>query len=396
MRQHERGGQNGRGTSSDREGDPLTRRDLVRRAGTMGVGLAGLPALLAACGGGESGGGAGAGASGASLEEPASKPAKIVMRTWGDPWQSTYADGPIQAFTQKTGIPVQVDTSDYTQMQSKVRAAVRAKRRPPVDLVLTIEPEAYLANVQKLSVPFDPSLLTNAGGLPAFAKPPGGALSYVNVVSYTFPLVYVKKRVTLPQDLSWNELWDPRFRGRVFVSNNPASLILPTAKMLGVDVVNDDLTPVYDKLRELRPNIAGVGDDEEFISLADRGQIDLGVNLAAVAAEVDGLAWRVPKEGQYLSFESLYVPRGLPAPETYYAQLLANEVLAAKAQSAIADGILEVPVNPDATLPERMKGDPAFPFTPQEFEQYGLVPSIEVLARKRESWTSSYNAAVSA
>lgn len=393
MQRDEQGEQQGLDVRDEGRDDPLTRRQLVRRAGVVGAGLAGLPAVLAACGGGGSGGAASTAASGA-LAKPASKPSKIVIRTWGDPWQSTYTQGPARAFTQKTGIPVQFDTSDYTQTQAKVREAVRAGRRPPVDLVLTIEPEAYLANVQGLSVPFDAKLLSNAASLPAFAKPPGGKLSYVNVVSYSAPLAYVKSKVTLPQSLSWNELWKPQYRKQVFVQINPAILMVPVAKMLGLDVTKDDLTPVYNKLRQLRPNIAGIGDDSEYISFAQRGQIELGAELAGVAASVKGLAWRVPREGQYLAFESLYVPRGLPEPATYYAQLLANEVLTAESQTRIAKGILEVPVNTAATLPAVMKGDPAFPFTPAQFKRYGLLPPIEVLARKRDQWVSSYNAAV--
>lgn len=376
----------GRAEGDDRS---LTRRELVERAGMLGAGAIGLPGILAACGG-SSGGGK---SSSASLSKPATKPSQIVIRTWGDPWQKTYAAGAVKDFTAKTGIPVKFDTSDYSQLQAKVREAVRAGRRPPVDLMLTIEPEAYLSNVQKLSVPFDGKLVPNAKSLPAFARSPGDGLSYLNVVSYSFPLVYVKTRVSLPKSVSWGELWKPKYRGRVFMSNNPPAMILPTAKMLGVDI-SGDITPVFDKLRQLRPNIAAVGDDAEFISLVQRGQVDLGPQLVAVAAEVKNLGWVVPKEGEYVPFESLYVPRGVPKASVYYAQVLANEILSSASQSAIAKGILEVPVNPAATLPSSMKGDPAFPFTPAEFKRYGIIPPIELIARKREEWVSGYNAAI--
>jgi spermidine/putrescine-binding protein len=372
---------------------PLSRRQVVGGAAALGAGLAGLPAILAACGGGSS---SGQKATSAGLTKPTSKPSGIVIRTWGDPWQSTYTAGPVAAFTRKTGIPVQFDTSDYPQAQAKVLQAVRSGQQPSVGLMLTIEPEAYLANVQGISVPFDPRLLTNAAGFPSFAKPPGGKLAYVNVVSYTFPLVYVTKRVTLPKKLSWNELWKPQYRNRVFAQINPLALMAPIARMLGINLATGDLTPVFDRLKQLRPNIAAVGDDSQFISFAQRGQIDLGPSLVATSALVKGLAWRVPREGQYLAFESLYVPRGLPAPETYYAQVLANEVLSAQSEALIAKNILEVPVNPQASLPASMKGDPAFPFTPAQFKKLGLLPPIELLARKRAEWVSLYNAAIGA
>ena len=71
--------------------------------------------------------------------EPATKPERLVVRTWGGPWRTTYADSVAASFTAKTGIPVEFDVTDFNEVQVKIAQSVGAGTRPPVDVVLTIE-----------------------------------------------------------------------------------------------------------------------------------------------------------------------------------------------------------------------------------------------------------------
>lgn len=370
----------------------MSRRDLLRAgiAGTAGL-------ALAACS--SKGGGGAPGTPSASVgggvQVPSTKPSTITVRTWGDPWQATYTKGPAQAFTQKTGIGVQFDLSDYLAIQSKVRQSLAAGQRPPVDVVLTDVSSAIAASAQGISVALDPRIMTNFQTLSSVGRPTGGSTAYVNPTSYSQPIVYATDRVTLPASISWEELWNPKYKGRLFVTSTPESLMLPTAKLLGIDVATDDLTPVWNKIAELKPNIAATGDEEEFISGIQRGQFDLGITLAAVAVDVKGLKWIVPSEGIVVSFESFFVPRGLPDDVTYWAQVFVNEALSARAQSILAAGLNEVPTNPRATLPSLMRGDPAFPFTENEIQKYAIVEDAELFARNQDQWQAAYTAAIS-
>ena len=76
---------------------------------------------------------------------PATKPDRLIVRTWGGPWRSSYEAAAAASFTAKTGIPVEFDVTDFNEIQVKVGQAVSAKARPPVDVVLTIETMAYAA-----------------------------------------------------------------------------------------------------------------------------------------------------------------------------------------------------------------------------------------------------------
>ena len=324
---------------------------------------------------------------------PATKPDRLVVRTWGGPWRTTYGEGPAASFTAKTGIPVEFDVTDFNEIQVKIRQSVSAGRRPPVDVVLTIEAMAYSAQVQNIATPLDPHLLTNAEALSPVARPEG-ATAYINVSTYSQPIVYDPKQVDFPARISWEEIFKPDYAGKLFVTNTFPSLLFPVARMLGLDPVRDDLTPAFAKIAELKPNIAATGDEEEFIAGIEAGEISLGITLAATALEIEGLKWIVPEEGAVVSSESLYVPVGLPEDVTYWAQVFVDEVLSAENQSRIAAGIGEAPVNLEAKLPDFMTGDPAFPVTAEDIARYGIVVPVEVEARNRDRWQAAYTAAI--
>jgi len=369
-----------------------TRRSWRPSGRLLFLGLA-LVLVAAACGGDDDTAATQAPAAAADDSTEPAKPDRLIVRTWGDPWQSTYSEGPAAAFTAKTGIPVEFDLTDYNEIQAKVQQAVSAGQRPPVDVVLSIESTTFLAQVQGISAPLDRALLTNLADTSSLAMPPG-ATNYVNVATYSQPIVYDPARVDIPADISWEEIFDSKYAGSLFVTSTPDSLLFPVAKMLGLDIENDDLTPAFDKIAELSANIVATGDEEEFIAGMDSGEIDLGITLVATALELDGLAWVVPSEGATVQLESLWVPADLPDNVTYWATVFINEVLSAESQSAIAENIGEGPVNLKATIPDFMVGDPAFPASQEDLDKYAIVVSAEVVAQNKDAWQAAYSAAI--
>lgn len=325
--------------------------------------------------------------------EPATKPERLIVRTWGGPWRTTYGENVAASFTAKTGIPVEFDVTDYNEIQVKIGQSVSAGSRPPVDVVLTIESMAYAAQVQNLSAPIDPFMINSRDELSSVAIPKG-ATNYINVSTYSQPIVYDPKRVTLPESISWAEIFDPKYADKLFVTNTFPSLLFPVAKMLGLDYQTDDLTPAFEKIAELKGNIASAGDEEEFIAGMESGEISIGVTLAATALELEGLKWIVPKEGVVVSSESLYVPAGLPEDVSYWAQVFIGEALSAENQAHIAAGIGEAPVNLQAKVPDFMQGDAAFPITEADIARYGIVVPVETEARNKDRWQAAYAAAI--
>lgn len=369
------------GSRAPRQGADVSRRTVLASGGAF--------ALASACGGGAEPAG-----SGQLSGKPSTKPKELLVRTWGDPWQSSYANGPGKAFTQATGIPVRFDTSDYREMQAKVRQAVGSNRRPPVDVVVTIEELAFAASVQRLSTPLDPKVVKNFEVLNPSGRPRQGT-GYVNAYSYSQPIVYAKDRVQFPSGISWSELWKPTYRGRLFVTSTYTSLLFPTAKLLGLQPGKDDLKPAFDRIAQLRPNLVAAGDEEEFISGIASKEFDAGITLTGTALGNDNLAWVVPQEGSVVSFEALYVPRGLPADTTYYAQVFIDTVLEAAVLTDLAAALGQVPTNPRSKPDQRFLSDPAaFPFTQEDFDKYAILVPPDVSLRNGDAWQAAYSAAI--
>ncbi len=331
-------------------------------------------------------------ASGA-VAEPDQKPDRLIVRTWGGGWKDAYLNGAAASFTAKTGIPVEIDVTSFLEIQSKIQQSVSANQRPPVDVVLTIGPLAYTAQAQGISIPLDAHILTNLDQLSSIGQPEG-VTNYVNVSTYSQPIIYNPELVDMPETVSWEEIFKSEYAGKLFVTNTYSSLMYPVAKMMGLDVASDDLTPVFDKIAELKDNISAAGDEEEFVAGIEAGEVTIGITLAATALEVGGLEWVVPEEGALVGTESFYVPVGLPDDVSYWAQVFINETIDAQNQGALAAAIGESPVNVNATIPDFMVGDPAFPVTNEDIEKYGIVIPVDLDARNRDRWQAAYSAAI--
>ena len=66
---------------------------------------------------------------------PPEKPAKIVMRAWGEPYSTSLAATAGASFTAKTGIPVEFDLTDFPEMKAKIDRSDDSapKRLPPAE-----------------------------------------------------------------------------------------------------------------------------------------------------------------------------------------------------------------------------------------------------------------------
>ena len=118
------------GEQGSRREYAVTRRDLLRAGAMFGPSL-----VLARCGGDDS---APSEPRGARFQTPKTKPDKLVVRSWGDPWSEGIQESAGNAFTADTGIEIEFDTSDIGEIQTKVQQAIDAGQRPPVDVVYTI------------------------------------------------------------------------------------------------------------------------------------------------------------------------------------------------------------------------------------------------------------------
>lgn len=370
----------------------VSRRRILQSGMAAGVGLA-----LAACGDDSGGSSTSSASSGAKV--PKTKPDQLVVRAWGDPWSTNIQKYAGAAFTAETGIKVKYDLSDAGEIQAKVKRAIAAGKRPPVDVVYTIATQAYTADVQKLLVPLNPEIVTNFDLLTEPGKPVNGT-TYANLYSYSMPVIFNPKETSFAEGASWAELADPKYKGGIIAGTGFQAMVYPYAKMLGVDLAKDDLQPVWDQIAKLQPNVAVVGDDTVFIETMKSGDGTIGSALVGDALAVrDGgvnVKWVVPKEGAGLLADSMYVCKGLPDDVTYYAQVFINKVIDAKIQTQWCEKVGTVPTNKNAKPAEFMLGDPAFPFTDEEIAKYAIPEPVAVVAENFDAWNTEYTAVIQA
>lgn len=367
----------------------LSRRSLLTAGAALGAGFA-----LGGCGGDSKKAATG---SQTSLSQPTTKPDRLVVRAWGDPWSTSIQKYAGSAFTDQTGIPIKYDLSDAGEVQAKIKQALDAGQRPPVDAVYTIGTLAYTASVQKLLVPLDTDVVTNFELLTKPGYPVDGT-DYVNLYTYLMPMMFNPKRTSFEAGQSWMTLSDSKYDGILYAGSGFQAMTYPIAVALGIDMANDDMQPVWDAIAKFRPNVSAIGDDTTFIETMKSGNTAIGSALVGDGLAVkDGgtdVEWVVPKEGGSLLADSIYVCAGIPDDVAYYAQVFVNHLIDAKLQSEWCAPVATVPTNKNATPAPFMKGDPAFPFTDEELAQYAVIEPVEVVAEKFDEWNTAYTAVI--
>jgi putative spermidine/putrescine transport system substrate-binding protein len=240
----------------------LTRRALLRRGAVFGVGLAGVPALLAACGGDDGGDGGGGGGNGDAAAEPPESGADIdlaeleanakeegVLNTIALPPDWANYGEVMQTFGSKYGIRV-VNASPNASSAEENQAVKALKGQDRAPDVLDVGPAfaaegkadnlyAVYKNSQWDTIPDE---LKDADGY--------WVGDYWGVVS----LAANTREAELPQ--TWEDLKDPAYRGKVALNGDPRESGSAFAGVLAAAVANggslDDIQPGIDFFAELK------------------------------------------------------------------------------------------------------------------------------------------------
>ena len=366
-------------------GNSISRRQLIFGGGTLALGSL----LIAACGGKSD---EGVNSDGAEPE----KPSKIIMRSWGEPYSTSIEKFAAVAFTAATGIKVEFDLTDFMEMRVKVEEAYKAGTRPPVDVLYTTTSEAFVASQQGYAMSLNSASMSNYAKLTAAGIADDGTTNWVNLYTYTLPLLYRKDLVTFPEAFKWDELWDPKYKGKIGINLDPNVLVWSLSKVLGLDPATDDLTKVWDRCRELKSNIKAIyTSDTEMITMLNSGEIEIAFSLPGniLAIENEHGALAVPEEGVMLASDGVYIPAGTPENVKYWAEVFINELIGASAQTDFNQAIGAVPVSSEAKAADYMLGQPAYPFTDEELAKYAIPVQNAVYAKFKDDWIEKFTIA---
>jgi putative spermidine/putrescine transport system substrate-binding protein len=339
--------------------------------------------------------------------EPATKPDRLVIRIWSGDQEKVYAETAGKAFTEETGIPIVWDTTDEAVSYAKLNQEISSGQRPSADASFNAQQRAFTNAARGWTIPLDPELVPNLETITAeTAAPPNTvdeAWSYVNPYTLSVPFIVRTDLVDAATLKTWDDLFRPDLKESLAVDTIYSSTAFGFAQSLGVDPAQDPpagMDPVWARISELRPNLAQLGSNSDVVTALTTGSVKVAVSNtgSGIQAQNAGapIALVAPSDGLYVVGDAYYIHKGIPDENAYYAQVFANHLLDPEVQSAVADKLGLIPVNPDATVPAYMTDNAAvFPRSAEDLAAVNaIVAPVELMAKNDEAWQKSFDGAI--
>jgi spermidine/putrescine-binding protein len=245
---------------------------------------------------------------GCGQKEPAKEQRELNLYIW-----SAYiSDETIKKFEQQTGIEVHYDTYDSNE-------ALLEKLQSGVTEYDVVVPSDYMSRIlihQNLLQKLDHSKLPEFANIaPRFRN-----LPYDTNNQHTIPFLwgttgigYNKTKVTDPVD-SWAILWNPKYKDRILMLDDPREAFGSTLKWKGrsVNTKNpNELQEARDLLLQQKP-LVKTYNSSSFDEVLLSGDVWLAHGwsgqLAKAADQNQDLAYVVPKEGATIWIDNLAIP----------------------------------------------------------------------------------------
>ena len=326
-------------------------------------------------------------------QEPA-KPAEIIVRAWGGSWVDSLKAGVSDPFTAATGIAVRHDLTEDNEIQPKVWAAVAQGRVPPIHINWDTTTNATKSALR--GVTEDLSDLSNLAGTTDLAKPVGlEGYPIVNTYGYVYVLAYRPEAFPDGPPKSLQVLLDPKFKGRIALYNDGIGFHFP-AQVAGGGKLEDipgNMQPAWDFIAKVKEQAPLLGEDPDFTTWFQNGEIDLAVTISTNAREAKkngvNVAWTVPEEGAKFDTDGLWIPKGLPENELYWAKEYINFAITKDAQQVWLDGLGLPGVVPGLTPPADLVNDPSYPTKPEDFAHLIRISS-QVQVENESTWFGEF------
>ncbi|MDX2223892.1 MAG: extracellular solute-binding protein [Rhodospirillaceae bacterium] len=250
-------------------------------------------------------------------------------------WSDYLAPDTLANFTRETGIAVNVDNFDSSEMlEAKMLAGGSG-----YDIIVPNGPVLARLIKARLVRPLDRATLSNLGTQdPAIAAraavaDPGNAHAVVYMwgtsgLGYNTAKVAERLGEDAPTD-SWALLFDPANAGKladcgIYAPDSPADVFEPALAYLGKDPhtqADADYHAAASAWTAVRPHIAKFHNSEYVAALANgdiclamgySGDIFQAADRAAEAGAGVEIAYTIPKEGAFIWFDFLAIPTDTP------------------------------------------------------------------------------------
>lgn len=280
---------------------------------------------------------------------PASAAGKeVVFGGFGGTFQKAMKATVIPAFEKKYNVKVIYVVGTSAQLTAKLLAE---RNHPRIDVIWGTDASYYIGRKAGLFAKLDRSKIPNLADLYPFAVYADGTGVMMGMqacgIEYNTK-IFAEKGWAPPK--SWNDLWDPKYRGHVVSYNLPigyASVFFSVVSKL-TGSKHGDFAPAWKKIAQLVPNVLTfVNPPAQVDALFATGGAWIGYNGSArigeLAARGVPVAMATPKEGAVLNPNQFVVVKNGPNPEL--ANEFINFALSVQAQEMIAKTMLLGPVN---------------------------------------------------
>ena len=235
----------------------------------------------------------------------------ITIYNWGE-----YIDPElIDQFTEETGIKVIYETFDSNEaMMTKISQGGSA-----YDIAVPSEYAIEMMLEDDLLVELDHSKLPNLKNIdPYFLDLPFDPGNKYSIPYFWGTVGIVYNPNEIPEHLtfeSWEDLWDPALKDKVFLVDGSREVIGMGLNSLGESLNAKDedlLRQATDKLIELGPNVKAIIGDE-ITPLMVNNEATVALTFSGQAADMmwenEDLDFAVPKEGSNLWFDNMVIPK---------------------------------------------------------------------------------------
>lgn len=261
----------------------------------------------------------------------------------------------IDPFTEATGIEVEVATGSNADRLSQLELANGVN--PDVDVMLISDYYAALGQEKGLFQQVDDAKVPNLDAIADFAKEDAYAGP-----AYSYQLngtLYRTAEVTAEQAADWNLYGDSEFAGRLAMPDISVTAGQLTVSGIAATLGSGpyDVDTAFETLGSWAPGILQFySSSTEVTNLISQGEIAAAVSLNGFATDLvaagDDVAWTAPSTGAYMATNRAMIPEG--AAHVDAAEQFIDYLLGAEAQTASADLVGDLPVNPDAEIPDEL------------------------------------------
>lgn len=278
-------------------------------------------------------------------------------------WSDYVSQDLIRAFEQQEHVRVSVDTFGSNE-------ELLAKLQSGADGYDVAVPSDFMVAIMMqlgLLVELDHRLIPNRAEL----EPHLGSLPFDPAQRYSVPYLWgtvgigYDAAVVSPPPESWDDLWDPRYAGRISMLNDQREVFGATLRSMGESLNSVDpvvIERAKAKLVRQKPLVKAYTSDS-YDQLLASGDVVLahgwGGAIARAARERPSIRYVVPKEGATIWADCLVIVKGSRQPAL--AARFINFLLDAQVSAQTGERLLFAPANRVARglLPAAIRDNPA-------------------------------------